>query len=143
MDQYGFDQTEEKDFNRFVEGRNGDHLICTFQSDLCLFYTLKGRTPIDHNLKDKFLLTCLRRANLDDMWAREPSTVAANKRDIDRLVRLANRIGVGPTLEPVGSFPSIDYQGIFVAVAMLQRSLEPGRYALYSQSQTIRKLRSA
>ena len=77
------------------------------------------------------------------MWAREPSTVTANKRDIDKLIKLADRIGVEPTLEPIGPFPCYDYQGIFVAVAMLQRSLEPGRYALYSQFQTIRKLRSA
>lgn len=48
-----------------------------------------------------------------------------------------------PVFKPLGPFPNDDVQGIFVAVMMLQRSLEPGRHATYSQFQTIKKLRSA
>ena len=88
-------------------------------------------------------MMCLRRANLDAFWSREPSTINANRRDIDRLVKLSKEVGITPVFEPLGSFPLNDVQGIFVAVSMFQRSLEPGRHASYSQFHTIRKLRSA
>lgn len=86
---------------------------------------------------------CLRRANLDAFWSREPSTIGANRRDIDRLVDLADEVGIAPVFEPLGPFPMNDVQGIFDAISILQRSLDPGRHATYSQFQTIRKLRSA
>ena len=143
VDESGFEQVEVKDTNRFLEARDGDHLVCSFQCDKCLFFLLKGRTPIHRNIKDEFLMVCLRRANLDALWAREPSTVSANRRDVNRLIKLSHDVGVEPVFEPLGPFPLEDVQGIFVAVMMLQRSLEPGRHATYSQFQTIRKLRSA
>ena len=144
VDESGFEQLEAKDVNRFLEARNGDHLVCSFQCDSCLFLMLKGRTPITDNTKDEFLLRCLRRANLDAFWTREPSTISANRRDVDRLVELAGEVGIDPVFEAMGPFPvNDDIQGVFVAIMMLQRSLDPGRHASYSQFQTIRKLRSA
>ena len=144
VDESGFEQIENKDINRFLEARNGDHLVCSFRCDECLFLMLKGCTPISDNVKDEFLLRCLRRANLDAFWAREPSTVSANRRDVDRLIKLAEKVGMDPVFEPMGPFPiEDDIQGVFVAVMMFQRSLDPGRHASYSQFQTIRKLRSA
>ena len=143
VDESGFEHVEAKDANRFLEARDGDHLVCSFQCDKCLFFLLKGRTPIPRNMKDEFLMVCLRRANLDALWAQEPSTVAANRRDVNRLMKLSHDVGVEPVFEPLGPFPHEDVQGIFVAVMMLQRSLEPRRHATYSQFQTIRKLRSA
>ena len=142
-DDSGFEQTDPKDSSRFIVARDGDHLLCTFQCEYCLFYILKRRTHILYNVKDQFLLMCLRRANLDAFWAREPSTVGANRRDVDRLIKLASDANIEPVFEPLGPFPEEDVQGVFVALSMLQRSLEPGKHATYSQFQTIRKLRSA
>ena len=142
-DESGFEQVDTKDITRFIQGRDGDHLLCSFQCEFCLFFTLKGRTHIPYNVRDQFLLMCLRRANLDAFWAREPSTVGANRRDVERMIKLAGDVGIDPVFEPLGPFPVEDIQGTFVAVTMLQRSLEPGKHATYSQFQTIRKLRSA
>eukprot|EP00957_Ditylum_brightwellii_P182470 13900205-Ditylum_brightwellii.AAC.2 len=50
---------------------------------------------------------------------------------------------IDPQLLPLGPFPSIDIQGLGAAVAMLLKSLEPGRYEAYTQFVSMRKLRSA
>lgn len=50
---------------------------------------------------------------------------------------------VQPILPALGPFPNFDVFGITAAVAMLAKSLEPGRYKEHTQFQTIRKLRSA
>ncbi len=50
---------------------------------------------------------------------------------------------VQPILPPLGPFPTFDVFGITTAVAMLAKSLEPGRYTEHTQFETIRKLRSA
>ena len=68
VDGSGFEQVDAKDVNRLTIGRDGDHLTCSFQCDNCLFFMLKGRTAVLHNAKDKFLMVCLRRANLDAFW---------------------------------------------------------------------------
>lgn len=88
-DEPGFEQLEAKDTNQLLEARDGDHLVCSFQCDTCLIFLLEGRTPIPRNMKDEFLMVCLRRANLDAFWAREPSIVAANRRDVNRLIKLS------------------------------------------------------
>lgn len=71
----GFTQVDKRDEMRFKESRDGDHLMCSFQCDLCLFYMLKGRHQIKNNAKDELVLVCIRRANLDAFWSKEPSTV--------------------------------------------------------------------
>ena len=38
VDESGFEQVEMKDTNRFLEARDGDHLVCSFQCDKCLFF---------------------------------------------------------------------------------------------------------
>lgn len=48
-----------------------------------------------------------------------------------------------PVLPRLGPFPVTDVFGVSVAVGMLLKSLEPGRYQAYSQFETMRKLRSA
>ena len=93
---------------------------------------------------DNLFMICIRRAILDSFWAREPSTVQANRREVEKSIRTLETVGVNPQFEPLGPFPKTkDIQGISVAITMVLRSLDPGRYALYSQFETIRKLRSA
>ena len=117
--------------------------MVAFQCDNCLFYLLKQRYPIQDSLNDKLQLICIRRANLDAMWARETSTVENNRRQVKKQIELWNRLGVRPTYPQQGPFPYQDIQGVAVAVAMLLKSLDPGRYAVYTQYETIRKFRSA
>jgi hypothetical protein len=85
-----------------------------------------------------------RRCNLDAFWGREPSTVLANRRNINHLIQIwEGLLGATPVLPTLGPFPDYDCFGVTVAVAMLAKLLNPGRYAEYTQFQTLRKLRSA
>jgi len=139
----GLDTERETDNDRFKMGRDGDQYLVPFQCDLCLFRTLKGRDPVGGNDRDDTLMCCLRRANLDAMWGREPSTVAANLNNVVKLNKIWKSIGVRPTFETRGPFPLKDIYGVSIAVGMLMMSLESGSYANYKQFATIRKLRSA
>jgi hypothetical protein len=132
---------KESDASRFKVARNGDHLITPFQCDWCLFCLLTGRIPSDLLRHDSQLLCLLRRANLDLLWGRETTTVAANGRNLSQLTCLwLDHIGVDPQLPTLGPFPS---QAVFGVTAMLAKSLEPGRYKNYRHFETMRKLRSA
>lgn len=134
---------KESDAERFKVGRNGDHLITPFQCDWCLFRLLTGRIPTSSRHDDR-LLCLLRRANLDSLWGRETSTVSANRRNLNQLIRLwCDQIGVDPQLPALGPFPAHDAFGVTAAVAMLAKSLEPGRYKHYTQFETMRKLRAS
>ena len=121
----------------------GDHLMSPFQCDICIGRTLKGSTLDSGSRKDQLLACCIRRANLDVLWSREASTVAAHVRHIKQMLSIWSNLGVEPKFPPIGPFPFEDVQGMGVAVAMLYRSLDPGRYGDYTQFGTIRKLRSA
>jgi hypothetical protein len=59
---------------RFKLARDGDHLMWPFQCDDCHFQNLKGASDTDG-----VLLLCIRRANLDALWAREPATVHSDR----------------------------------------------------------------
>ncbi len=97
-----------------------------------------------HLLRDDVLLCCIRRANLDSVWGREVQTVNANLRTIKQLIRVWERAGLEPQLPALGPFPVKDSLGMGVAVGMLLKSLEPGKYnEHYEQFETIRKLRAS
>lgn len=125
--------------------RDGDHLITPFQCDYCLFVMLTSRAPLQLNRQDALLQCCIRRANLDAFWGRESSTVLANRRNLNQLLSLwDSQVGIPPNaLPPLGPYPNHDLFGVSVAVGMLLKSLQPGRYRNYCQFETIRKLRSA
>jgi len=145
QDEEGFSWlADEKDRFRFKQARNGDQFMTPFQCDWCLFRVLTGRVPRSLHRQDDFLLCLLRRCNLDAFWARETSTVAANRRNLDQLIRTWDDVvGLTPALPALGPFPDKDVFGVSVAVAMLVKSLQPGKYQNYTQFETLRKLRSA
>ena len=47
-------------------------LCALFMCDLCHFRRLKWRDPDSSQASDELTLLCIRRANLDAFWAREP-----------------------------------------------------------------------
>ncbi len=70
--------------------------------------------------------------------------MAANRRNLNQLIWLwSDHIGVDPQFPALGPFPLQDVFGVTAAVAMLAKSLEPGRYKNHTQFKTMRKLRSA
>jgi hypothetical protein len=68
----------------------------------------------------------------------------ANRRNLDQLIRVWDiTLGTTPILPSLGPYPSYDCFGVSVAVGMLLKSLNPGKYADYTQFETMRKLHSA
>ena len=138
----GFDLTSEEDKQRHKVARNGDHLLISFQYKLCHFRNLKGLDPgkCDADIR---LLRTIRRATLDAFWAREPSTVEATRRDSKKIVETSQSLGLDDTLPEMRPFPLHDIQGMGLAVCILVRSLDKGRYQSTLQYKSVRKLRSA
>ena len=88
-------------------------------------------------------MCALRRVNLDAFWANDTKTVYHNRLDMNKAIDLAKSVGMEPPFVPLGPFDmNKDTMGVGVAVLMVLRSLNPGRYGAYSQFDTIRKIRS-
>ena len=134
-------ETEEKLDQRFQVGRNGDHVMgIPFECDLCHFRNVSLRNPFPHRPGDHFLLTCIRRANLDAMWSRETSTVTANlgrmRRDYHDAVPFMPLVGLIPSQ---GTHKVEDRVGMGIAVASLNASLRKGKYTDHLQWDSMRK----
>jgi hypothetical protein len=78
-DEEGFEHGVEGGESRFKVATDGANGVCPFQCDLCHFRNLQGRNPRPAQApKDMLVMDCIRRANLDAIWAREPSTIVGN-----------------------------------------------------------------
>jgi len=128
-DKEGFDWRPSSDLQRHRRGRNGDHLICPFQCDTCWFRNLQRRDPLPDNTRDSLLLCCIRRANLDALWGRESHTVDSTLRAAKQLIKLWSQAGLEPDFPALGPYLVGDTVGFRVAIGMLLKSLEPGRYS--------------
>lgn len=117
-----------EDPHRYRQGSDGAHFVVPFQCDCCWFRNLQGRDPVAGSAKDLMLRTCIRRANLDSIWAREPSTYRSTlttlRRDYEAAVDL---VGMAEPIPPRGPFPLSDPLGMKAAVMVLLASLRPGR----------------
>ena len=134
----------EEDEKRYVEGRNGDHLVTPFQCDLCHFRNMTGRDPVPNLPQDIRLEKLIRRANLDALWSREPSTVSSVLLLSRQGIATAKALGIQKALyRPMGPFPLEDTFGMAAAVVMLHQSLKPGKYDRNVQFGTVCKFRSS
>ena len=137
-------QAEREDLEaQFYSARPGDHLMCPFQCDQCHFRNMLGRDPMDDHI-DRWLLLCIRRANLDAFWARRPSTVLGNLREAQRAMKIASQLRIPSPVSTFlrGPFPLSDTFGMGMAITLLQRSLDPGRNSATVQWDTVRGLTS-
>jgi hypothetical protein len=140
-DEAGFEWRPRTDATRHRVARPGDHLLVPFQCDLCSFRNICSRNPAADSPQDTFLLCCIHRANLDAVWGREPSTVNATLRGVHQLITLWRVAHIPVELPAQGPFPVSDSLGLRVAVDMLIKLLELGRYSkTYQQFETICKL---
>ncbi|KAL7564156.1 hypothetical protein ACA910_021131 [Epithemia clementina (nom. ined.)] len=115
---------------RFKESRGGDFLMCPFQCDECAFLNIRGRYPDEQRFsKDRLLLLCIRRANLDAFWAQEQSTVQRNKIQMRGLLDAARQLGIDEPLPHRGPFPTNDSFGMGTACVMLMKTLRAGKNA--------------
>jgi hypothetical protein len=102
-----------------------------------------GRDPWNTRWQDHEILEYTRRAILDSFWSRESSTVTFNLREARRMEKLADRLEMPSITPPMGPFPLRDECGMKAALALLlDRSLDPGRYANHVQFGSFRKVRS-
>lgn len=70
--------------------------------------------------------------------------MAATLRGVRHMVRLWDKLDLAPCLPALGPYPVSDSLGMSVALAMLMKTLELGRYNVrYQQFETVRKLRAA
>ncbi len=120
---------DEEDDQRFLTARDGDNLLTPFQCDVCHFTNIMGREPLEGLASDLRMIKCIRRANLDAFWSREPGTVKGTLDEAKRGLAIASSLGFAHTLfNPRGPFPVADTMGMGMAIVMLQRSLNPGKY---------------
>ncbi len=140
LDEDGKELEDPGGRDRFLEARNGDHLMVPFQCKLCHFRNIFGREAEAYNHKDKEFFVFARRANLDAFWSREPPTVKNNLKELVRMKKTEERFGFECTTPPIGPFPVKDSLGMKAAIAILDRSLDKGSYGPYIQWATFRKL---
>jgi hypothetical protein len=110
----------------FLVAREGDHLFCPFECDMCSFHRLRGRPSVTDAPEDKTLLAFIRRANLDAFWSRRPGTVSGLRMLFREQVEVGETFGfeMFPPLGPYGR----DYQsGMKAAIGILSRCQRPGR----------------
>jgi hypothetical protein len=143
LDDDGEELVDPSEASRFKEARAGDHLMTPFQCELCHFRNIMARDPVMSYEKDLAILEFSRQANLDAFWCRAKSTVAANLRAGLRMEKTADDYGMPSIAPPMGPFPLDDSVGMKAAIAVLDRSLDPGVYSECVQWGTFRKTRSA
>lgn len=98
---------KEGDKDRFIVGRDGDHLMCPFQCDECHFLNMMARRPIEDKAEDIRLMGVIRRAYLDAFWSRKPLTVSKNLQEARRSIRIRESLGLPKCkpFGPMGPFP--------------------------------------
>ena len=135
---------KEHDKNRFLVGRDGDHLMNPYQCEKCQFQNLQQRNPILGHKVDDQLLEALRRIALDVFWSRESSTVRSNLGLVKRAARTEEKYGcVNKIIPAVGPHPLEDRDGIGACLGVLDKSMDKGRYQPEVQWETFRKMMSA
>ena len=138
----GWEWKRKEDESRFMTARSGDHLMCPFQCDLCVFRNIYQRDPWENDVADRKMMVFIRRMNLDAFWGREASTVKANAGVLRKGLKICVDAKMPAPYLPLGPFPVRDTLGYGVAFQMLTNSIGKGAYASYTQFATIRKLRS-
>jgi hypothetical protein len=144
MEDSRVEMEDSRDEHRFKQAQNGDSLVTPFQCDFCHFRNLMSRDPVERLAQDVRLLKCIRRANLDAFWSREPTTISNNLTVCRQGLSISAAMGFKHKLfRPMGPFPVDDTFGMGAAVVMLQMSLQPGRNNKFMQFSSVRKFRSA
>jgi hypothetical protein len=101
-----------------------------------------GRDPVTGEYDDVELFEIMRWANLDAFWEQASSTVGSNLRAGMWSERTTGRLNMPSLTPPMGPFPLMYSLGMSVAIAVLDRSLDPGNYDDFVQWETFRRSRS-
>ena len=131
----------EKD--RFLVARSGDHLVCTFQCEVCHYRNMNLADPRLDRTADREALVAIRRAIMDGFWNIEPSTVRSTRNLLARAEETGLKWGIKHMTPHLGPFPLEDVQGMKAALAVLDKSQDRGKYEDHVQPSTYRKMQSA
>lgn len=143
-DESAYFKRRKEDENKYRVARAGDGLIAPFQCDRCWFLNLKQRLPFQTSVGDQHDLMLIRRANLDMFWSRESRTISKVVNQLKMIVKRSLDAGRRVPLEPFQPWDLNDFQGMGIAILILERSLEKGRLnSKYLQFASIRPLRGA
>ena len=130
----------EKDYE---EARDGDHLVTTFQCDLCIFRRILNTDPDPSSRTDEALLAHIRRANLDAFWSRARGTIKNNRGTTKQNIKDMALVGlIGPYYDR-GPSPPIDHAGYETAIAILVDTKRPRKHSPdHKQWDSSRKVKS-
>ena len=144
-DEEGVEIQRDDDDTRFKSARDGDHYLVPFQCDLCHFRNMQGRDPLPTSRVDAMVMDFIRRGNLDAFWSRETKTVKANLLGLMRTYKSKEKFMLREeSMFPImGPHPLRDDFGMGAVLAILDRSLDKGKYEKYVQWATFRKTRSS
>jgi hypothetical protein len=135
---------KKTDLNEFIVARDGDHLLTTFQCDLCIFRRVLQREPIEESHAYKRILAFVRRINLDAFWARATSTVKNNLGIVLRDIAAMKNLGLPASYFDPGPSPAFDHAGYEAAISVIEDTRRPGKYANdHKQWDSSRKVKSA
>ena len=129
---------------RHNHGVQGVHASIPFQCEDCWMVNLENRLPSADG-GDSMYVRLLRRANLDAMGSRAPSTIRSHAAAVCRSIKLCTGFGKTPTIMTRGPMPLQDTVGMGLAVEMLYHSIvaKPKlRGQQFIQYDSMRKLRS-
>jgi hypothetical protein len=119
-------------------------MMSPFECDRCVFHKLRRTPPNPSDERDKLLLACIRRANLDAFWSRSSDTVTQHRNQVKSGIGLSALVGCDPPYPPPGPLPPFDHCGYGVAIQILLKSRMAGKYhSSHQEWETIRKLRTA
>ncbi len=105
-----------EDEKRFLMAHDGNNLAMAFQCNVSHFVNIMGREPLDALATDTRMLKCIRRANLNAFWSREPGTINGVLLEAKRGLAIATSLGFAHALfEPRGPFPVADSMGMGIA----------------------------
>jgi hypothetical protein len=95
-DEDGFDWRPQDTLTRYKVAHDGDHLLTTFQCDLCWLRSLQRRDPLPDVPQDRLLLCVIRHALLDALWGQELQTVGSTLRAARSMVAQWQKVGLTP-----------------------------------------------
>ena len=129
---------EKRDNQQCNVARSGDHVITSFECDLCIHRKLKGRKPMPECQKDKVLMSAIRRVTLDDLWSREPYVVMKNRSHAKKIASMSSMVGLDGQFISFQPMPLNDHCEYEIAISMVLASRLPGKHSKsYTQFDTV------
>ena len=123
----------------FHKARDGYHIIIPFECNLCIFRKLRKVEPLVISSKDKLLLVCTQRMNLNAFWSQARSTVAQNTRNVKTSINFSELLGLQGTFEHEGPYQDWYHCGYEVASKIILYSRNMGKYDTTHHSKKMRK----